>query len=430
MRSPSSGSTRFVNDMMTRYSRQVLTAGKADEVVADAGGPIPEHSVFTGHLIQALEGAAAAEEGILTASAVMAYTYTRVSQDRNSQQTPHYGHIDGDGDFVFRGPPPREIDAAKDDSDVLVSMPIPNQLDAPETRQEKINRVKELLSDAKGTIALHEMVIAEVRQFLASTVDDRYPMSVQFSVDEFTSRLEHYEDAVSILSDMEACIAYWATSSNHIGILQKAYARSCDRIEPKSGLPHWLALRWYPLIISLYKSGISAIDARRYETLAAIFNVTVPEANRPTEHRNLLVTVGDAISEISSSNLFKSLPGHERQYTPMSEYLFKNLQPQMDELLFLGKSYEQAFDTFEVLFALSIADRRTQVGEHLWGPVGRFGWKARSQHMPPLKRVKAEADAAGDDWGPLRAGLFNGKMEQFSTVWYEYSKAVGGLPWH
>jgi len=35
------GSTRFLKDMMLRHSRQVLTAGKADEVVADSGGPIP-----------------------------------------------------------------------------------------------------------------------------------------------------------------------------------------------------------------------------------------------------------------------------------------------------------------------------------------------------------------------------------------------------
>ena len=32
------GTTRFLKDMMLRYSRQVLTAGKADEVVADSGG--------------------------------------------------------------------------------------------------------------------------------------------------------------------------------------------------------------------------------------------------------------------------------------------------------------------------------------------------------------------------------------------------------
>lgn len=69
------GSARFVQDMLRRFSRQVLTAGKADEVVADSGGPIPDHSVFTGHLIEGLKGRAANESGIMTASSLMSYVY-------------------------------------------------------------------------------------------------------------------------------------------------------------------------------------------------------------------------------------------------------------------------------------------------------------------------------------------------------------------
>ena len=49
------GSMRFLKDMLQRYSRQVLTAGKADEVVSDAGGTRPGHSIFTSHLLDGLE---------------------------------------------------------------------------------------------------------------------------------------------------------------------------------------------------------------------------------------------------------------------------------------------------------------------------------------------------------------------------------------
>lgn len=98
------GSLRFLNDMIQRFSRQVLTAGKADEVVSDSGGPIANHSVFTGHLIQALESKAYSSDGILTANGVMAYVYEKVSKDYISNQTPHYGFLEGDGDFIFDGP--------------------------------------------------------------------------------------------------------------------------------------------------------------------------------------------------------------------------------------------------------------------------------------------------------------------------------------
>jgi hypothetical protein len=48
-----------------------------------------------------LEGKAHIENGVLTASHLMAYVYRKVSVDSRSRQTPHFGHVEGDGDFVF-----------------------------------------------------------------------------------------------------------------------------------------------------------------------------------------------------------------------------------------------------------------------------------------------------------------------------------------
>ncbi|MBW2618509.1 MAG: caspase family protein, partial [Deltaproteobacteria bacterium] len=95
------GAMRFLKDMLLRSARQVLTAGKADEPVADYGGPRPGHSVFTGHLLEGLSGEAADPEGVITANGLMAYVHLKVSRDPNSKQTPHYGYLDGDGDFIF-----------------------------------------------------------------------------------------------------------------------------------------------------------------------------------------------------------------------------------------------------------------------------------------------------------------------------------------
>ena len=118
--------------MLQRYAVQVITAGKADEVVADSGGPLPDHSVFTGHLIEALRGKGEAPDGILTANTVMSYVYEHVSKDPHSQQTPHYGLVDGDGDFIFKGLPAKpKGEQTKEDDDKLISIPAPG-LDATE----------------------------------------------------------------------------------------------------------------------------------------------------------------------------------------------------------------------------------------------------------------------------------------------------------
>ncbi|MFO0985033.1 MAG: caspase family protein [Planctomycetota bacterium] len=98
------GSKRFLKEMLQRPARQVLTAGKADEVVADAGGPRSGHSMFTGHLLDALEGAAAAADGIISANAVMAYVYDRVSKDppRDSLRTTGFWTAMATSSFMRR----------------------------------------------------------------------------------------------------------------------------------------------------------------------------------------------------------------------------------------------------------------------------------------------------------------------------------------
>jgi len=152
-RSLHAGSTRFLKDMMLRYSRQVLTAGKADEVVSDSGGPLPNHSVFTGHLIEGLRGKAATENGVITASSLMSYVYGKVANDKNSNQTPHYGYFDGDGDFILHAPQLAELEKADDkDIDSLVVVPYAEEEFSRETtpkqdQEDQITTCKRLFVD-------------------------------------------------------------------------------------------------------------------------------------------------------------------------------------------------------------------------------------------------------------------------------------------
>ncbi|WP_051235419.1 caspase family protein [Marinimicrobium agarilyticum] len=87
------GSSRFLRDMYQRFSRQVITAGKANEVVADFGGPLPGHSVFTGHFIEGIRGKAANEYGVITASGLMAYVYSKVAVNTGAL-CPHFTGLD------------------------------------------------------------------------------------------------------------------------------------------------------------------------------------------------------------------------------------------------------------------------------------------------------------------------------------------------
>jgi len=428
-RSIGPGGARFLKDMMLRHSRQVLTAGKADEVVADSGGPLPNHSVFTGHLLEGMRGKAASEDGVITAAGLMAYVYNRVATDKNSNQTPHYGHFDGDGDLILVAPGLAALEASEErDDDRLVSIPFAMDEPTEEGILEKVKRAKGLLSNDSSAIELHDLLANEVRRFLSITSEDSFPTSGQFTNEELLNRISRYEDAAADLSLLLACIAHWGKAT-HTSTMQKCIARSNDRLESRGGTIIWLKLRRYPLILELYTAGIAAIDAQRYDNLAALFYTQLPTSEYRDKNDMFVETISDGLLELNRMNAFKQIPGHERHYTPHSEYLFKILQPRLDDTFFLGKNYETAFDEFEVFFSLAVANIKMAKNGSVWGPIGRFGWKHRNRDNGPLTRIIKDARTQKESWPPFRAGMFGGNFESFDKAATEYLQLVGDLHW-
>jgi uncharacterized caspase-like protein len=103
---PSSSS--FLRENARRSARQMLTAGGADQQVADAG---PNgHSVFTWVLLQALAGKGDLNgDGLITGTELAAYVAPAVSAV--SHQTPAFGSLPGSqgGEFVFQVPDSQEF---------------------------------------------------------------------------------------------------------------------------------------------------------------------------------------------------------------------------------------------------------------------------------------------------------------------------------
>jgi hypothetical protein len=421
------GSTRYLKDMLQRYSRQVLTAGKADEVVADAGGPRPGHSMFTGHLLDALDGGAASTDGVISANAVMAYVGERVAKDAYSKQSPHFGFIDGDGDFIFSALSSAELDPGDGtDNDVLLQMPSgvgPVEPGSPE--DHLADRVKEYLSSASHRIHLNDLVSAEIRLALELTAEREFPLDAELaSIDDFASRLRKYETALSRLRTVTVLLAHWGTAE-HQGMLERIVTGVGDAIEPKGGKVLWLGLRWYPLELLVYSGGISALAARNHPSLSTLLLTRIPDAAGGHEQQEAILSITDGISEANPFEMFRKLPGHERQYTPLSEYLFKALQPEVEDLLFLGKRYEEFFDRFEVLAALTYAEIHQSASGTASGPIGRFGWKTRRfTGGGPYEVMISEAKAVGQGWGPITAGLFKGSIGRFLEIADSYREQV------
>ncbi len=387
-RSLAPGSARFLKDMLQRYSRQVLTAGKADEVVADAGGPRPGHSIFTGHLLDALEGGAASSDGVISANAVMAYVYDRVARDPHSRQSPHYGFLDGDGDLIFKAPTLGALTADDQiDKDVLIQVPaVVSAPDSEAAEQALPDLVKDYLSEPRSRIRLDDLVTREIRSALHETREEIFPVqTTTVTPTDFSERLRRYERAMTRLTTITILVARWAGPENQ-PMLERIAARMADNNESGSGKVVWLGLRWYPLTLLTYAGGI----------------------------------------------VFKKLPGHERNFAPESEYLFKALQPGIEDLLFLGNSYEDLFDRYEMLQALVYADLVNRASRGVWGPPGRFGWKhLRRFSRSPFDALVAEAEREGPNWLLLQTGLFAKSIDRFKEIAAAYREQIlEHLPWY
>ena len=178
-------------------------------------------------------------------------------------------------------------------------------------------------------------------------------------------------------------------------------------------------------MILMYSAGIAALAEGKYEALKITLETPVQTSHSGTGTRlPILVPIVSAMTAIHDQ--FKWLPGHDRNYIPRSEYLFKFLQPVLEDALFLGRNYEPLFDEFEVLVALVYVD----VTEHDWGPPGRFGWKQRRGYgESPFDQVVEQAKKQGPKWGPFSVGLFQGSIDRFVEITEKYRALLNRLPW-
>lgn len=433
-RSLAPGSKRFLRDMLGRYARQFLTAGEADEVVADSGGPRVGHSVFTGHLLEALEGAMPAPDGLISANAVMAHVYDRVSKDPHSNQAPHYGFMAGDGDFFFSAPAIAVVpEKPQPEGDVLVEVPpdlIP-QLDDEEDIAMPIallDQVKEYLSDYKYRIQLNDLIMRELRSGQQRLGEENFSMnSGEITGEQFAERLLKYEAAMEQLLQISTLLGRWA-EPNQQNIVRQLVHVLAGQIESKGGSTLWLALRSYPMLLTMYVGGIAALEGENYEGLKTLLSTPVREP-RGGDSVEVVCATTNAMLDVARIDAFKMIPGHERQYTPQSEYLFARVQPIVEDILFLGTRYEELFDRFEIFYALTNADLK----EDYWGHPGRFAWKYRSHRSGsnPFDELIEEAKRAGKEWPPLKVGFFGGSTQRFLHVADRHkNELLNSLSWY
>lgn len=305
--------------------------------------------------------------------------------------------------------------------------------DRQEVQTDVVSYVKELLTDPGSRILLHDVVIKELKKAIELMADNNLNMMLDqsFSEAKFAERLAKYEEITKNLRHIGACIAYWGDEI-HRNVLTLIHSRIIDFYNiNRNSLVVWLSLRWYPLILILYSSGIAALAARKHTNLAAIFSTNTFDPNNSQGRVPLVYAVGKALLEMNQADGFKTLPGYNQKYIPRSEYIFNLLKPELDELFFLGQDYEDYFDQFEIFLALANGHYCKLNDGRFWAPLGRFTYKAQShERNHPFQWILTEAETQRNNWQPIRANLFPAGIERFDEIASELKEKISQLRWY
>lgn len=298
-----------------------------------------------------------------------------------------------------------------------------------------IEKVKEYISDDRYRIQLDDLITKELKKTLPKLSKEFFPLEgTETNTEKILERLKSYENLISNLSSISIALSHWG-NDKQLPVLNKIIERISDNIEMKGGTIIWLKLRWYPLFILFYCSGISAIYSGNYQYLYSLFFHKI-QNNTDSYIKNiyLIDSLTKNLTQLYlGDEIFKMIPEYKGLFVPTSEHMFKTIHPILEDNLFLGKSYETLFDKFEIFFSLVYADLNRKISYK--GPTGRFVYKYKQSIEYSYKSnlyndIINEANQKKENWEPLKAGFFDGSYDRFIKAANEYKTFMESLQWY
>jgi hypothetical protein len=171
----SRGLDHLTGDMQRLVSRKVISSAQGDQLAADRG-PLPDHSLFTGLLIQGLSSGKADNfgQGFITSNQLGSFVQHEVSVAEQSRQTPLFGTFYGDGGGDLMLPTSGDLQSLfKEAKDALArgddaaftlyeTRAVSLTADSPQTHWLKYHRALRQRDFAKAAIELEKISYYDV----------------------------------------------------------------------------------------------------------------------------------------------------------------------------------------------------------------------------------------------------------------------------
>ncbi|MEA5667974.1 caspase family protein, partial [Stenotrophomonas sp. MH1] len=253
-------SSAFLRENARRSARQMLTAGGADQQVADSG---PNgHSVFTWVLLQALAGKGDLNgDGLITGTELAAYVAPAVSAV--SRQTPAFGSLPGSqgGEFVFQVPDSQEYLTADTRQLSADAIALNNRVDAAQDAKGEAEAPVTVadLQGGKSTLVVPAAGAVSDRQ-RAQQANDR---GLQLY------REKRYDEAVAQFTEALKLRPDFALAANNLGFVyyrQQRYAEAARWLENTVKIDPSRAVAYLNLGDAYFNAGDKAKARQAYST--------------------------------------------------------------------------------------------------------------------------------------------------------------------
>lgn len=291
------------------------------------------------------------------------------------------------------------------------------ELDRPHPMSVKmaVEAEKKYLEEDKYRIRLHDLVMGETGRLLETIADKKFPTNIEVTKESFRGRMAAYEALSETLLGLISTGCRW--SDAHRELWTQTVARIANPSNNYTGSSYWEHLRLYPAMLLMYAGGIASVFAGKYSNLAAVLaEPKVKSINKPKKQ--------SAAVAIYPASVFEEIPDQflsdaGRDIYALNKRLRRVIRGALAEIIPQEDEYERNFIAFEYLFSLIHADlqARENVSDYFWGPPGLFlSERELRGGAVTMMAVKQQAKEQGDEWPPLKAGLFGGSYERFEKV--------------
>lgn len=281
-----------------------------------------------------------------------------------------------------------------------------------------LKEVKKIIADDTGRIELHDLIADDLRKLLKAFDSEEFASQSRFTFDDFEAHIKKCEELVERLCHIQALLGYWG-SEKQINNYTYPIVTLSSAFKGSKENKGWKAVKWHSIRLLLYYGGISALAAEDYRKLYQLFDLRITDPNQT----NKKISICESLTIVNSQmdSLYNKLIENKDHTAPLSEYLFHQIKPIMNEVIYLGPRFESLFHRFEIMFALDYINRTNDdIPEKAWGPLGRFVHKRYGDN--PFQEIIEEAELQEEDWPPLGNGFFRGSYSRFQQICTSFQK--------